>query len=307
MRSNRNKSTINKPNSLENATAEQNRIAKEVDLDAISDSIYKGNKIVIVDNEDPYNGKEEYEVRYSLRKLYHNKCAYCEKTEYKPDVEHYRPKKRITKVVGNGYYWLCYEWTNLLPACSECNSKNGKWNQFPVLAQRVTAPTFLADGNLDFSDCLADSGYLQRERPFLLHPEVDIPENYFRLNWGNGELIGIDSEGRGNQTIEICDLQRGNLIVKRERIISDFTKHIMRIFEDFRNDDTSVDKLERKILENFVFLLEETNPEIEYSLVYVCIYRNFEDFVNICLTELDFAEKLLLLQLFEDIQGIIEI
>jgi uncharacterized protein (TIGR02646 family) len=305
MRSNRNKSTINKPISLVNAAAEQNRIAKEVDLDAISDDIYKGNKIVIVDDKDPYNGKEEYEIRYILRKLYHNKCAYCEKTEYKPDVEHYRPKKRITKVVGNGYYWLCYEWTNLLPACSECNSKNGKWNQFPVLAQRVTAPTFLADGYLDFSDCLADSAYLQRERPSLLHPEVDIPENYFRINWENGELIGIDSEGRGNETIEICDLQRGNLIVKREVIIHTFTKRVMEIFEDFRNDVISVKTLECKILEKLVFLLEETNPKIEYSLVYVCIYHNFEDFVNICLADLHATERLLLRELFEEIKGII--
>lgn len=305
MRSNRNKNTINKPISLVNAATEQNRIAKEVDLDAISGDIYKGNKIVIVDNKDPYNGKEEYEIRYILRKLYHNKCAYCEKTEYKPDVEHYRPKKRITKVIGNGYYWLCYEWTNLLPACSECNSKNGKWNQFPVLGQRVSSPLFLADGNLDFSACLANSVHLQRERPFLLHPEVDIPENYFRLNWENGELIGIDSEGRGNQTIEICDLQRGNLIVKREVIIHDFTKRIMSIFEDFRNNDISVKALERKILENLVFLIEKTNINTEHSLVYLCLCRYFGDFTNVCLAELNSIEKLLLLELFEQIKTII--
>ena len=62
----------------------------------------------------------------------HKKCAYCESkvgpTERKGDVEHYRPKSRtrdvngkLVKIMRNGvevnhpgYYWLAYDWNNLL-------------------------------------------------------------------------------------------------------------------------------------------------------------------------------------------------
>jgi len=117
------------PTSLVNAKVEQERIAINQDLDSISENIYKGSKITINDIHDPYHGEEKYEIRYKLRLLFHNKCAYCERIEYKPDVEHYRPKKKVTGSQRNnhGYFWLCYEWTNLLPACRDCNSGNGKW------------------------------------------------------------------------------------------------------------------------------------------------------------------------------------
>ena len=63
------------------------------------------------------------------------KCAYCEDrivSTQPGDIEHYRPKGCVTnedgsrvmvdanggkKVPHPGYYWLAYEWTNLLYAC----------------------------------------------------------------------------------------------------------------------------------------------------------------------------------------------
>jgi hypothetical protein len=56
-----------------------------------------------------------------LNNIYNHKCAYCEAYEPEPEVEHYRPKKGVTGEVHEGYYWLCYEWSNLMPACHDCN------------------------------------------------------------------------------------------------------------------------------------------------------------------------------------------
>ena len=64
------------------------------------------------------------EVRASLSAISSDKCAYCEyrlsRTDW--DVDHYRPKARVYGRDDHpGYYWLAYEWDNLLPACKHCN------------------------------------------------------------------------------------------------------------------------------------------------------------------------------------------
>src|SRR5215472_5170548 len=76
---------------------------------------------------------------FLLRKDYFDgRCAYCESpvtsTDF-GDAEHYRPKGAVTgedrKAVEYGgaphpgYYWLAYDWRNLLPACGQCNSGDG--------------------------------------------------------------------------------------------------------------------------------------------------------------------------------------
>jgi hypothetical protein len=73
-----------------------------------------------------------------LMKLFNQKCAYCETkiTVAQPgDVEHFRPKGRVVDenfkpirvrlggkdIEHPGYYWLAYDWKNLLPSCADCN------------------------------------------------------------------------------------------------------------------------------------------------------------------------------------------
>ena len=149
------------------------------------------------------HGQREHSIRYSLRMSFYNKCAYCERQQYKPDVEHYRPKRKVDPPQGNanGYYWLCYEWSNLLPSCSECNSKQGKNNKFPLFGIRVTTPPLRTNDILIYSRCRANHNYLLAENPALLHPEIDEPENFLQLNWV-GELLPSDGpNGRGFHTI----------------------------------------------------------------------------------------------------------
>jgi uncharacterized protein (TIGR02646 family) len=112
--------------------------------DKIADKIYKG--------EYTKDGKTRSAVREALALYYLGKCAYCENMEKKAEIEHYRPKKGVTGEAAHpGYFWVCYQWTNLVPSCRYCNTEGGKANQFPVQGARVSAFPKKADGKPDYA------------------------------------------------------------------------------------------------------------------------------------------------------------
>lgn len=148
-------------------------------------------------------------------------CAYCEGRYaggHDCDAEHYRPKGKVTdgrNDVGHpGYYWLAYEWHNLLLACKWCNSKHtnrddlaprkklphdGKLCEFPVLGARITAPS--ADPARWIEELL-------EEQPLLLNPYFDSPYDHFEARF-DGMLY--HKTERGRITIDVCDLNRRRL------------------------------------------------------------------------------------------------
>jgi hypothetical protein len=91
-----------------------------------------------------------------MEHVFYEKCAYCERSisGYYGDAEHFRPKSavrykdsagelvkpscEIPHPAGNdvlplvhpGYFWLAYDWHNLVPACVFCNSGLGKNERF---------------------------------------------------------------------------------------------------------------------------------------------------------------------------------
>ena len=101
-------------------------------------------------------GKELKE--WYAQQIFSRKCAYCERkvSGYPGDAEHYRPKNsvkqrtaqqswkypsvdipnpktgEIVHVRHPGYFWLAYDWRNLIPACALCNSGNGKNDRFEI-------------------------------------------------------------------------------------------------------------------------------------------------------------------------------
>ncbi len=89
------------------------------------------------------------EVKDRLIAMQHHKCAFCEaKVTHisDGDVEHFRPKGRIrqsrtAKLLRPGYWWLAYDWSNLLLACTNCNQRN-KRDIFPLrnATQRAQGP-----------------------------------------------------------------------------------------------------------------------------------------------------------------------
>jgi len=95
----------------------------------------------------------EKTVKDALLVAQHDKCAYCEglfKAFGWGDVEHYRPKAFSQQQKGGprirpGYYWLAYDWANLLASCSKCNQLRKK-NLFPLKdpSKRATTPAAIA-------------------------------------------------------------------------------------------------------------------------------------------------------------------
>ena len=85
------------------------------------------------------------------------KWGYCEVNvvavdPFKGDVEHYRPKCRVDRLVvepdgtvkveplfTSGYHWLAYSWSNYILTCNRCNSAH-KRNIFPLKAAGRGAP-----------------------------------------------------------------------------------------------------------------------------------------------------------------------
>ncbi|MFM9923256.1 hypothetical protein VLK31_09720 [Variovorax sp. H27-G14] len=71
------------------------------------------------------------------------KCCYCERKipEKFNDVEHYRPKGSAKRAPGcnqtHGYWWMAFDWQNLLFACPACN-RSGKNDAFPLAAGSVS-------------------------------------------------------------------------------------------------------------------------------------------------------------------------
>jgi hypothetical protein len=98
-----------------------------------------------------------------LLALFHGKCAYCEgriSTTQPGDVEHFRPKGRVVdenfrpirikhkkkgEINHPGYYWLAYEWKNLLPSCIDCNRFRKSGPTAQVIVNRADAGAGKAD------------------------------------------------------------------------------------------------------------------------------------------------------------------
>jgi hypothetical protein len=168
---------------------------------------------------------KDLEVKAALEKLFHNKCAYCEgdpASEAPWDVEHYRPKGRVQENANHsGYYWLAYEWTNLLPSCVFCNQR------------RVDQPTFdepialPAAGKLDqfpLADetrrAMGPDDPLENEEPLLLNPCLDQDcESRFRYDILGEIFSADDADQRAVKTIEICNLKRRRLRDARRKEI----------------------------------------------------------------------------------------
>lgn len=184
-------------------------------------------------------GKRASYTRDALNVFYHYKCCYCEKF-CRADIEHYRPAGSNSGISPhNGYPWLCYEWSNLLPACPDCNGRSGKLSKFPILGTRVTLPhpNWLPKRNLNISFHRAKSHYLKSEDAYLLHPEIDDPNIYLAFRphpqLAGFQLYGIDTAGRGNKTIEICFLNRQDLLSERLDILKNMRQAIKRAFQGF--------------------------------------------------------------------------
>jgi hypothetical protein len=161
-----------------------------------------------------------------LLKLFNDKCAYCETvigSNQPGDVEHYRPKGRLrdhtskvvrvkvrnTEMDHPGYWWLAYDWLNLLPSCIDCNRRRrhgadqalaGKADLFEVRGSRAALP------NDD----------LKKEQPLLLDPstpDFDAAKHFEFCS--NGQIKPLTDEAQ--YSCELLGLNiRETLVAQRE-------------------------------------------------------------------------------------------
>src|SRR5262249_40624656 len=108
-----------------------------------------------VQRQAPYRLHLVKGVRPTLMRMFSGKCAYCEspgRTTGHAGIGQFRPKSL--------YWWLTYDWRNLLIACQVCN-RQYKRDRFPL----ATGSPRAAGPNDDLS----------AEIPLLLDPCFDDP------------------------------------------------------------------------------------------------------------------------------------
>jgi hypothetical protein len=189
---------------------------------------------------------------FLLKHVFEGKCAYCETVEARSSyhAEHFRPKGRVmVRVEGvkrrpmskrartldeegreidhPGYFWLAYNWMNLLPSCNDCNTARGKRDYFPVedthVCVRRLTPQERGTLKQQRIESAARAGvfFLQPEdldaleKRQLLHPYLDDPEEH--LVFGEfGVVAARDGSVQGEQSIITYDLRSEKLRVARQ-------------------------------------------------------------------------------------------
>lgn len=191
-------------------------------------------------------------VKTALVHMQHEKCAFC---EAKPlhvsngDVEHFRPKAAVRQadaepLVRPGYYWLAYEWTNLLFACERCNRRHKK-NLFPLQDAARRARTPRAE--------------LTEEAPLFIDPSAEDPALY--IGFRDHVPYAIGGNPRGESTIEALGLRRPELMADRERHLAQFG--VLRALMD--EEFSALEKLDHLRSRASALLDRQTRPDAEYA------------------------------------------
>jgi uncharacterized protein (TIGR02646 family) len=210
------------------------------------------------------------EVKDKLLQIYQKKCAFCESdtsvgAAY--DVEHFRHKSH--------YYWLCYEWTNLLLSCQICN-RSYKQTHFPLENEvnRLHHHPIQPNGCFDKAACHIFSTTLKTETPFLLHPAIDQPTEHLQF-LKDGKLHGLTSKGM--LSIQFYGLNRRRLVEVRKDIILDIQLLILSEYEVNPLPSAERIKMEiKKILRN---LTNHKNANKPFTGFITTILDNFNAFI----------------------------
>jgi uncharacterized protein (TIGR02646 family) len=153
------------------------------------------------------------EVKASLIESHHGKCCYCEAAfthVAHGDVEHFRPKAGWVQdkepLNKPGYYWLAYDWDNLLFSCQICNQTHKK-SHFPLLDAATRANSHLQS--------------IAAEQPVLVHPANENPEDF--IGFKEEIPVAVNGNARGEGTIKKLGLDRESLNEKRRTVLADIS------------------------------------------------------------------------------------
>jgi uncharacterized protein (TIGR02646 family) len=192
------------------------------------------------------------QVREALIAAQYGKCCFCEAriiaTAY-GDVEHYRPKAGWRQTADDdlqppGYYWLAYEWPNLLLACTRCNQEF-KQNLFPLRDPARRATSHHDD--------------LSREQPLLLHPAETEPERF--LSFRHEVAFAPRANRAGSITIAVVGLNRPALReARREHLSKLHTLYQLRRLAHQRPSDTALQSLAQAAQQQLDQAIEDSAP-----------------------------------------------
>ncbi len=198
------------------------------------------------------------EVKKELCEFQYGKCCFCERgrdSNRESDVEHFRPKLANNNKPAanhNGYWWLAYTWENLFFVCSDCNSTYKK-NFFPLIDE--------GDRAFDKNDDL------QKEKPYLLNPATDDPEQFIIYDYTSSKVpvpvsSANDHDGRGKKTIELLGLdKRLDLITGRAEKLKNMELCAKTINYMEQSDKDFSDQLDQ----NIECLKSHTNPRSQFA------------------------------------------
>jgi hypothetical protein len=231
-----------------------------------------------------FNSKIWTDLKDGMKKnLFHNRCAYCEAplTGFFGDAEHHRPKGRVSETneegmsiakrailqVGDeqievehpGYFWLAYNWQNLIPSCQWCNQGGGKVDQYPidkmhVVMRLIEAADAAALQHSIRSTKWPSSYYLGpsdldlHESPLLLNPlnPESAREPLKHLRFGvHGEIVAAADSQIGARTIKILRLDDGERTTAREKAQRNIHRAYFLKYADPDHTDEDLDKVLR--------------------------------------------------------------
>ena len=219
------------------------------------------------------------ELYLALKNIYKGKCAFCESKFMEGDVDndllhisHYRPRPQ--------YYWLSYEWSNLLLCCEDCQI--AKRRGFPLLYEGARLNAMPDSKSFHWR---LDSTDLRNEYPLLLNPEIDMPEDEFTFS-PDGKIHSItNNNSRADSTIELCNLNRTNLVSQRQKVIRNFynsfksaTKLVRsRIFGNHTQQEKE-NILKKNYEDVFNKLQLGISKNKEFSLLHIKMLEEFDSF-----------------------------
>lgn len=235
-----------------------------------------------------------------LKEIYKNKCGYCETVTAagaELRVDHYRPKDKVKEdpMHLTGYYWLAYEWSNLVLACEKCN--RAKSNKFPLEQNgtRCYQPLTVV-GSTDFDKLTFSISHpsLCGELPSIVNPEVDTNLIDWFVFLPNGEIKEINNHSRMKETIKVCKLNREPLILDRKKIFDDIVTKIERYLNDYiaDNDTPKITTRVNDILDELILQSDEEN---KYSRFCYFLYLKFDLFIQ---NKFDLKSRTLITNLF---------
>lgn len=182
----------------------------------------------IVESEESESAKIKFntlwsasEVKEFLYESQHHKCCYCERNRDKKefDVEHFRPKGKVKEAEKThpGYWWLAYDWENLLIACKTCNQK--KSTHFPLKDEKNRAYPEDTD--------------LGKEEPILINPLKENPELFIDYDLRETKLMvkAIGRCERGEKTVnKLTGINAGEVMLGRADKLKDYRmiRHLLR-------------------------------------------------------------------------------